>query len=263
MKKIIAIILVVFLFACKNDVEKTDALDFCLLQSENIFNNRNKKHLSQMATDTLNSFATNSLRKTSKLANDAFQIQDDFVKKINRQKNISLPDLNIEFNKYLDTLMAISSDIEYIKSEIGFEKYRNMKKYDAKTCSLLSTIFLNEFLKLLNSGCRLALIIDESQLRIVPTKVTYKIGDNMQIFFAIENSKTRFNFKFTQFTRNGIPLNLKDLNYDKERRMIDFKIKEKGLYKIKGFEVTTMSMNDDDDEKKTVRFPFEAEYEVK
>jgi hypothetical protein len=258
MKKIIAIILLVFLFSCKNDSEKMDALDFCLLQSENMINNRNKKHLSQMSMDTLNPFATNSLRKRSKLANNAFQLHDDFVKKINRQKNISLSDLNIEFNKYLDTLMAISSDIEYIKSEIGFENYRNMKKYDSKTYSLLSTIFLNEFLRLINNGCRL--IIDVSQLRIVPTKDNYKIGDNMQIFFSLENSKTRPTFNFTQFTRNRVPLNLKDLNYDKERRMIDFKIKEKGHYKIKGFELVSM---EDCYRNVTDTIPFETEFEVK
>lgn len=261
MKKIYAIILVVFLFACKNDTKKTDVLDFSLAQSENIINDQNiilLKKLERIAIDDpLSSMAKFQYHK----ANEAYNLNQDFKKKIiavdNKENN-----LNIEFNNYLDSLLAISSNFDnFIKSDIAIENCRKMKITDSKSFLLISTILLNEFLqKLIKMTIIDEFIVETYQLRIIPTKNNYKVGDNIQILFNSENIKRRLAFNFNHFTRNGIPLNLEDLNYDKDRRMIDFKIKEKGIYKIKGYELVSM---EDCYRNVTDTIPFETEYEVK
>jgi hypothetical protein len=265
MKKIIAIILVVFLFSCKNDAEKMDALDFCVEQSERIIKNQNNKLMRQLKMDTMSPYATNSVQKIYfKMASKAFNLYDMFNEKIDKKERlnkISLTDLKIEFIKYTDSLLVISSDFEYFKSEIGIEKFSNLKINNAKTYSLLSTILLNQFLNaIMKLHTYHEVFMNESNMRIVPTKDNFKIGDNLQVFFSAEYFRKRLEFNFTHFTRNRIPLNIKDLNYDKDRRMIDFKIKEKGLYEIKGYEVISMYK---DYENVTDTFPFETEYEVK
>ncbi|MFZ4800256.1 MAG: hypothetical protein ACOYMA_22390, partial [Bacteroidia bacterium] len=161
---------------------------------------------------------------------------------------------------YLDTLFANSLTLDTFYSKIPFENYRKMKINDLKTYSLISTIIFNKYLHDFDLGCLLDFSIDESNMRIVPTKDNYKIGDNLQVYFSEDYYKERLAWNFTRFTRNGIPLNIKDLNYDKERRMIDFKIKEKGLYKIKGYEVLTRNF---DYKNFSDTVPFETEYEVK
>jgi hypothetical protein len=267
MKKIIAIILVIFLFACKNDVEKTDALDFCLENSIDLIRLENINIIKGFEHRLLNqiNYSDTILKFEISQANKAFKLYDEFNKKLLitvDENKISNQVLSLAFKEYLDTLLIYSGPF---KGNMLFEieKCRKLKVNDSKVYSLLSTIILNKFLHALKQMILYDnFIFLQSQIIIVPTKDNYKIGDDLQVFFSEVYNKKRPEFNFTQFTRNGIPLNLKDLNYDKERRMIDFKIKEKGLYKIKGFEVTKMSMYDDD-EKKTVRFPFEAEYEVK
>ncbi len=265
MKKIIAIILVVFLFACKNDAEKTEALDFCLdnsidlirLENINIIKDFDRRLLNQINySDTILKFEISQ-------ANKAFKLYDEFNKKLLitvDDNKISNQVLSKAFKEYLDTLLTFSGPFKG-NMQFEIEKCRKLKVNDSKMYSLLSTIILNKFLHALKQMT----MYDnfnflQSQIIIVPTKDNYKIGDDLQVFFSEVYNKKRPEFNFTQFTRNGIPLNLKDLNYDKDRRMIDFKIKEKVHYKIKGYEVTSMF---DDEENKTVEFPFETEYEVK
>jgi hypothetical protein len=265
MKKSVVIILVIFLFACKNNDEKMDTLDFCVEQSENIISNQNKNLLNKFKGIAVNDPVSSVAKFQYRKANEAYKLSEDFEKKIiaNEDKNNnSLLDLNNEFNKYLDTLLAISSNFDYfIKSEIVIEKFRKMKITDTRTCLLISTILLNEFLQeLMKMSITEEFNIHNYGVRIVPTKDNYKVGDNIQILFSSENINRRLAFNFTHFTKNGIPLNIKDLNYDIERRMIDFKIKEKGLYKIKGYELVSMS---NCYENVTDTLPFETEYEVK
>lgn len=261
MKKIFAIILVVFLFACKNDAEKTETLDFCLSQSENIINDQNISLLKKLERIAINDPLSSMAKFQYNKANEANNLSEDFKKKIiaidNKENN-----LNIEFNNYLDSLLAISSNFDnFIKSDIAIENCRKMKIVDSKSCLLISTLLLNEFLqKLMRMSITDEFNVSTYQLSIIPTKDKYKVGDNMQILFNADNINRRISYNFTQFTRNGIPLNLEDLNYDKERRIIDFKIKEKGFYKIKGYELVSM---EDCYRNVTDTIPFETEYEVK
>lgn len=265
MKEYIAIILVICLFACKNNSSKTEALDFCmensiyLLRTQNIsivkrFESRliNDKH----SSDTISKFEFNQAKK-------AFKLYDEFNKKLTNtvsDNKVSIQVLSLAFKEYLDTLLTYSGPF---KSSMLFEieKCRKLKINDSKEYSLLSTIILNKYLRYLSQ----MVIYDESiflesQLIVVPTKDNYKIGDNLQVFFSEVYNTKRHEWNFTQFTRNGIPINIEDLNYDKDRRMIDFKIKEKGIYKIKGYVIESRYSDVD---MNSITFPFETEYEVK
>ncbi len=265
MKKSIAIILVIFLFSCKNEAEKTDALDFCMensielirIENTNIIKGFEHRLLNQMnSSDTILKFEIDQ-------ANIAFKLYDEFNKKLIKKvsdNNIALQGFSSAFNEYLDNLLTYSGPF---KNSILFEieKCRKLKINNSKEYSLLSTIILNKYLRYLSQ----MVIYDDfiflqSQMIIVPSKDNYKIGDNLQVFFSEVYNRKRPELSFTKFTRNGIPLNIKDLNYDKDRRMIDFNIKEKGIYKIKGYRIESRYSDVD---MNSINFPFETEYEVK
>ncbi|MFZ4799261.1 MAG: hypothetical protein ACOYMA_17310 [Bacteroidia bacterium] len=106
MKKSIAIILVIFLYACKNDSEKSNALDFCLEQSENIINNENDRLIRQlelMAIDDPN-FSNSFVKFQFKKVKVSFKANQEFEHKIiemERINKVSLSNIKIAFEIYL------------------------------------------------------------------------------------------------------------------------------------------------------------------